>query len=199
MSFTASAPYLSAGMVQGLVVLTRETYQPQRWHVSLIYWAMVGLATVLNVWGSRLLSLVEAISLLIHLVGFVAILIAVWVCAPATNDAHFVFTTFINSTGWSSDGLAWCLGMLSSCYVLTGLCSVCLALASYVDPKYWHRLRRGNTSVRGDGQRHHSRSILYAWLPGYQRHPRIRIPCYYSFLHGRHGECAGHWYRISDY
>ncbi|RAK80052.1 putative GABA permease [Aspergillus fijiensis CBS 313.89] len=119
-SFTASAPYLSAGMVQGLVVLTRETYQPQRWHVSLIYWAMVGLATVLNVWGSRLLSLVEAISLLIHLVGFVAILIAVWVCAPATNDAHFVFTTFINSTGWSSDGLAWCLGMLSSCYVLTG-------------------------------------------------------------------------------
>ncbi|PYH76870.1 GABA permease [Aspergillus uvarum CBS 121591] len=119
-SFTASAPYLSASMLQGLLVLTRETYQPQRWHVSLIYWALVGLAAVLNVWGTRLLSLVETISLFSHLVGFVAILIAEWVCALAKHDGHFVFTTFINSTGWSTDGLVWCLGMLSSCYVLTG-------------------------------------------------------------------------------
>lgn len=119
-SFTASAPYLAAGMIQGLVVLTCEAYQPQRWHLSLIYWALVGLATALNIWGSRLFSLVETASLVIHLVGFVVVLIVMWVCVPAKHNATFVFTTFLNSTGWSSNGLAWCLGMLSSCYVLAG-------------------------------------------------------------------------------
>ncbi|GKZ37169.1 hypothetical protein AbraIFM66950_008592 [Aspergillus brasiliensis] len=119
-SFTASAPYLAAGMTQGLVVLTCETYQPQRWHLSMIYWALVGLATALNLWGSRLFSLVETASLIIHLMGFVVVLIVMWVCVPAKHDASFVFTTFLNSTGWPSNGLAWCLGMLSSCYVLAG-------------------------------------------------------------------------------
>ncbi|EHA23151.1 hypothetical protein ASPNIDRAFT_124601, partial [Aspergillus niger ATCC 1015] len=108
-SFTASAPYLAAGMIQGLVVLTCEAYQPQRWHLSLIYWALVGFATALNIWGSRLFSLVETASLVIHLVGFVVVLIVMWVCVPAKHNATFVFTTFLNSTGWSSNGLA-CLG-----------------------------------------------------------------------------------------
>ncbi|PYH97065.1 GABA permease [Aspergillus ellipticus CBS 707.79] len=120
LSFTASAPYLAAGMIQGLVVLTFETYNPERWHVSMIYWALVGLATALNLWGSRLFSLVETASLVIHVVGFIVILIVMWVCAPSKHNASFVFATFLNSTGWSSNGLSWCLGMLSSCYVLTG-------------------------------------------------------------------------------
>ncbi|PWY64570.1 GABA permease [Aspergillus eucalypticola CBS 122712] len=119
-SFTASAPYLAAGMIQGLVVLTCETYQPQRWHLSMIYWALVGLSTALNIWGSRLFSLVETASLIIHLVGFLVVLIVMWVCVPIKHDASFVFTTFLNSTGWPSNGLSWCLGMLSSCYVLAG-------------------------------------------------------------------------------
>jgi hypothetical protein len=48
------------------------------------------------------------------------IFIAMLALKPEANSAAFVFTEFRNSTGWSSDGVAWCLGMLTSCYILAG-------------------------------------------------------------------------------
>jgi hypothetical protein len=51
---------------------------------------------------------------------FLIIFIVLLALKPEANSASFVFTEFRNSTGWSSDGVAWCLGMLTSCYVLTG-------------------------------------------------------------------------------
>jgi amino acid transporter len=108
-------------MLQGVIVLNHESYGMERWQGTLIYWALVALATAINIWGSRLLSLVESMSLLIHVCAFVAIFTVLWVCSPDKHSAEFVFTTFLNSSGWSSDGVAWSIGMLSSCYVLTGI------------------------------------------------------------------------------
>ncbi|KAL4767879.1 amino acid/polyamine transporter I [Aspergillus nidulans var. acristatus] len=119
-SFAASAPFFAATMLQGVIVLNHESYGMERWQGTLIYWALVALATAINIWGSRLLSLVESMSLLIHICAFVAIFTVLWVCSPDKHSAEFVFTTFLNSSGWSSDGVAWSIGMLSSCYVLTG-------------------------------------------------------------------------------
>ncbi|PCH07908.1 Amino acid/polyamine transporter I [Penicillium occitanis (nom. inval.)] len=119
-SFTASAPFLAATMIQGLMILNLPSYEPQRWHGTLLYWALVGLSTIINIWGSRLLSVVEGLSLFVHLAAFLANFIIILVVTPAKNSASFVFTLYENNSGWSSDGVAWSIGMLSSCYVLTG-------------------------------------------------------------------------------
>ncbi|RDW68715.1 putative GABA permease [Aspergillus mulundensis] len=119
-AFAASAPFFAATMLQGVVVLNDETYGMARWQGTLIYWAFVALGTVINIWGSRLLSLVETMALVIHVCAFIAIFTVLWVCSPVKHSAEFVFTTFLNNSGWSSSGLAWSIGMLSSCYVLTG-------------------------------------------------------------------------------
>ncbi|KAL3472858.1 putative GABA permease [Aspergillus californicus] len=119
-AFAASAPFLAATMIQGLVVLNHETYVPERWQGTLIYWALVFIATALNIWGTRLLSLVESASLVIHIGAFIGNFVVIWICAPVKHPAEFVFATFQNNSGWSSSGVAWSLGMLSSCYVLTG-------------------------------------------------------------------------------
>jgi amino acid transporter len=107
-------------MIQGLLILNHENYEAQRWHVSLIYWGLVVLGTVTNIWGSRFLSVVERSSLIIHVLAFIAISAVVWACSPAKHSADFVFTLFENNSGWTSDGIAWSLGMLSSSYVLAG-------------------------------------------------------------------------------
>ncbi|KAL4902019.1 hypothetical protein BDW74DRAFT_187028 [Aspergillus multicolor] len=119
-AFAASAPFFAATMLQGVVVLNDETYGMARWQGTLLYWAFVALGMVINIWGSRFLSLVETMALVIHVCAFIAIFVALWVCAPVKHSAEFVFTTFLNNTGWSSSGVAWSIGMLSSCYVLTG-------------------------------------------------------------------------------
>ncbi|KAL5044339.1 hypothetical protein BDW71DRAFT_199029 [Aspergillus fruticulosus] len=119
-SFAASAPFLASTMLQGVIVLNYQTYGMDRWQATLIYLALVGLGTAVNIWGSRLLSFVESISLVIHVCAFIAIFVVLWVCAPAKGSATFVFTAFVNNSGWSSSGIAWSIGMLSSCYVLAG-------------------------------------------------------------------------------
>ncbi|KAF9888271.1 hypothetical protein FE257_008841 [Aspergillus nanangensis] len=119
-AFTASAPFLAAGMIQGLLILNYDTYQPERWHATLIYWALTVFSIVINIWGLMFISFIETASLVLHVVAFIALFIVIWVCAPAMHSASFVFTLFQNSSGWLNDGIPWCIGMLSSCYVLTG-------------------------------------------------------------------------------
>jgi hypothetical protein len=102
-AFTASAPFLAATMVQGLITLNSESYVFQRWHGTMIYWALLLGSGAMNIWGTRLV-----------------VFIVMWVCAPVKHSASFVFTLFENNSGWSSDGVSWSIGMLSSCYVLAG-------------------------------------------------------------------------------
>ncbi|KAL4972643.1 putative GABA permease [Aspergillus desertorum] len=115
-SFAASAPFFAATMLQSVIVLNHESYGMDRWQGTLIYWALVALGTAINIWGSLLLSIVENVSLIIHVCAFIAIFTVLWVSSPDKHSAGFVFTTFLNSSGWSSDGIAWSIGMLSSCY-----------------------------------------------------------------------------------
>ncbi|OQD79532.1 hypothetical protein PENANT_c049G07475 [Penicillium antarcticum] len=119
-AFTASAPFLAATMIQGLITLNSDSYVYQRWHGTMIYWALLMGSGAMNIWGNRLMALIENASLIIHIVAFVVVFIVMWVCAPIKHSASFVFTLFENNSGWSSDGVSWSIGMLSSCYVLAG-------------------------------------------------------------------------------
>lgn len=107
-------------MVQGLIVLNDPTYVFKRWHGTLLYWAFLAMALVINVWGSRILPHVEYVSMVLHVALFIVLLVVICVVSPIKNSADFVFTDFENETGWQNDGIAWCVGMLSSAYVLVG-------------------------------------------------------------------------------
>ncbi|KAH1631358.1 hypothetical protein KXX39_001620 [Aspergillus fumigatus] len=75
----------------------------------MISW-LVGWIAVVNIWGARLISLIENASSLIHLAAFIAEFVVIWVCAPTKHSASFVFTLFRNESGWSSNGVAWSIG-----------------------------------------------------------------------------------------
>lgn len=36
------------------------------------------------------------------------------------NSSSFVFTEFVNSSGWKSDGISWLVGMQSAVYPFMG-------------------------------------------------------------------------------
>lgn len=60
----------------------------------------------------------------LHIAGFVAILITLGVMAPK-NTASMVFTEVTNSSGWQNDGISWLVGLLSSVYPLLGYDAAC--------------------------------------------------------------------------
>jgi hypothetical protein len=55
----------------------------------------------------------------LHLAGFVAIVVVLGVMSPK-HSARYVFADVANSSGWSNDGVAWLVGLLSSVYPFLG-------------------------------------------------------------------------------
>ncbi|KAM5359000.1 hypothetical protein ACJZ2D_014825 [Fusarium nematophilum] len=118
---TASAPYGSGNLIQGLIILNNPDYAPERWHGTLIYIFVLVIAFILNIWGSRILPMLENLIMVLHILFFFAMLLAVAIIPPSRHSSEFVFTFFQNNSGWESDGIAWCLGLLTSAYVMVGM------------------------------------------------------------------------------
>ena len=116
----ASTPYLAGEMIDTLVQFNHDSYVPQRWHGTLMYWAVVLIATTTCLIGNKVLPLIENLSLILHVVLFVVLLVVICAVSPGSQTAGFVFTEFINSSGWSNNGVSWSIGMLSSCYIVAG-------------------------------------------------------------------------------
>jgi choline transport protein len=120
LALTGSCPYLAATMIQGLVILNYPEYVAERWHGAMIYWAVLLIALFTNRFLTRSLPMIENFSMFLHVVLFFVIIIGSVVASPTKHTATYVFTTFENSSGWKSNGVSWCIGMLTSAYVMVG-------------------------------------------------------------------------------
>ncbi|KAF1838285.1 putative GABA permease [Decorospora gaudefroyi] len=134
-TFTASAPFLGATMIQGLIVLNYPDYVYQRWHGTMMYWAFLAIAALVNIFAMRILPWILHATFLLHVTLWVVLLIVICVVSPTKHNAEFVFTTYINESGWSSDGVAFSIGLLSSTYVLAGYDSATHLTEEMRDPE----------------------------------------------------------------
>lgn len=100
-SGVAIGSFLAAAQIQGLIVLNNEDYIYQRWHGTLIMIAMVLFVFVFNTFLAKHLPLVEGLVLCLHLGGFFAILVPLWVLGPR-GESHQIWTQFSNEGGWPS-------------------------------------------------------------------------------------------------
>ncbi|KAF4340158.1 amino acid transporter [Fusarium beomiforme] len=121
---TSSAAFAAGLQMQALIIVNNETYVPERWRGMLFYWAVLVYAMVLNLWGDRMLPHINTLSGAIHVIGFVTIVVVLGVMAPK-NTASFVFSEVTNSSGWSSDGVSWLVGLLSAVYPFLGYDAAC--------------------------------------------------------------------------
>ena len=107
-------------MIQGLLVLNHPSYNPQRWHGTLLFYAVIFIALFVNTILSRLLPKIEVAVLIIHIAGFFAILIPMLYLGPRASTQD-VFKQFINSGGWSTDGLSFFIGLSTSMFSFIGM------------------------------------------------------------------------------
>jgi amino acid transporter len=77
--------------------------------------AVTAIVWVLNIWGTKTMPLIQNIMLVIHVCGFLAVIIVLWVLAPR-NSAKTTFTSFTNEGGWSTMGLSLMVGQISAIY-----------------------------------------------------------------------------------
>ena len=105
--------------IQGLIILNKDSYVPQDWHAVLLTVATAACAVVFNSFFARRLPFLEGLVLVLHVFGFFAILIPLWVFAPR-NSSTVVWTNFTVTSGWSSTGTAVLVGLTGPLYAIMG-------------------------------------------------------------------------------
>ncbi|HEX7304352.1 amino acid permease [Lentzea sp.] len=89
-------------------------------HTILIFAVVLVLHGLLNTFGVKLVALLNDISVWWHIVGVVVIVGALVIVPSEHQSASFVFTHFVNNTGWSSAFYVGLLGLLLAQYTFTG-------------------------------------------------------------------------------
>ena len=115
---TASAFFVSS-LIEGLIVQNAPSYTPKGWQGTLIFYAILLLCISINTILSKTLPAIEVLVLVLHLLGFFAILIPLVYLAPHGNT-YTVFTSFSNEGGWSTQALSFFIGLNGNAAALLG-------------------------------------------------------------------------------
>lgn len=111
-------------IIQGLIAFNNASYEPQPFHATLLSIAVIVFAIVFNTVLAQRLPMLEGIIVVLHVLGFFAIVIPLWIMAPRTKP-EIALLEFTNNGGWSTTGLAAMVGLNGPLSVLIGYdCSV---------------------------------------------------------------------------
>ncbi|KAL8962106.1 MAG: hypothetical protein Q9193_001440 [Seirophora villosa] len=112
--FTAASVALGTGAAcVGCWQLAHPDFTIQPWHVFVSYQVVNIFAFFFNCYG-KTLPLLGQLTLWTSLLSFFIILIVVPAKAQTHQSADFVFAHFVNSTGWSQNGIAFIVGLINT-------------------------------------------------------------------------------------
>lgn len=114
----ASAAYLGGTIIQGLLVLNYPNYVFERYHGTLLLFAVVLLAAIFNTYLAKQLPKVEGAVLIVHIVGFFGVLITLVYLAPH-GTAHDVFVLYLNNGGYDK-GTSFFVGLITTVFAFIG-------------------------------------------------------------------------------
>ncbi|KAF9325027.1 hypothetical protein BG006_011453 [Podila minutissima] len=115
----ASTDLAMAQFLASLVAML-SGYEPSKYVIFAIYVGIIMLHGMVNSMTVRLNGIFNIISVWWHIVGTLMIVIVVLAHTPDKQSASFVFTGWVNNTGWSSGFYVFMLGLLQSQYTLSG-------------------------------------------------------------------------------
>lgn len=115
----ASAAYLSATSLQGLVINSQPSYSPERWHGTLLVFTVISLCFTVNTFLSKHLARVEAVILFLHITLFIIVLSILTAKAPTKSSNHDVWALFLNEGGYESKGLSFFVGLITPVFAFS--------------------------------------------------------------------------------
>jgi choline transport protein len=126
---TALSAYLAGTILQSTIIMLDDGYSSKPYQAMLIGWAVLAFAVIINTVGSKTFAHFEGLILILHILGFFGILIPLVYLAPHSDAS--ILTTWVNSGGWSTQGLSFMFGLPSSIFALIGVDS-CVHMAEKV-------------------------------------------------------------------
>lgn len=113
-------PAIISNIVLSLTTFNNPGYEPQRWHSTLVMWAVTVFPLVGNLWLPKLITVMEMIGAIVHVTFFLASIITLSVMAEKSSLSYVFQTLTHDASGWSNQVVAWGLGILTVTFPLTG-------------------------------------------------------------------------------
>ena len=102
--------------------MSHPSYDPKSWHAVLLFWAAIGFAVFVNAVIGRLLPRVEGLILVVHVLGFFAVILPLIFFGPH-QKASEVFGTFLNKGNLPTKGLSLMVGIVGTSFPFLGKCA----------------------------------------------------------------------------
>jgi choline transport protein len=107
-------------MLIGILMINfPDSYTMEPWHGTTLAIAVASAALIFNMFLAQKLPIIEGIILIIHVFGFFAILIPLWVLAPRAPVSQ-VFGSIEDRGGWGNSGLSCLVGLVGPIFALIG-------------------------------------------------------------------------------
>ena len=117
---TLSITFSGGQLILSCISLWNEDFVANTWQTVLMFWAVLLVCALFNVFLSKYLDLLNKLCIFWTAASVVIILITVLVMSDHRRNAKFVFGHFdASSSGWP-DGWAFFVGLLQAAYTLTG-------------------------------------------------------------------------------
>jgi len=118
-SLLAGVANVTAVMIQGLAILNNPSYVPERWHITLIIFAMLIVEGLMTMYAFWLIPWIELLAGILHVVLFIIFVVVLVALAPR-HTADFVFFDQQTSSGWSNSFISWNIGLLTPTWGFVG-------------------------------------------------------------------------------
>lgn len=106
-------------MIQGLAIVNYPDYEPKRWHLTLIMFAMLIVEALMNMYTFWLIPWIELLAGVLHIIMFIIFLVVFAALAPR-HTADYVFLTTESSSGWTDSFISWNIGLLTPTWGFVG-------------------------------------------------------------------------------
>lgn len=124
-----------ANQLTALIALNMPYYVIKGWHSTLLSIGVTTVSILCNTVLVRKLPLLEGLGLVLHVFGFFAFVVVLWVMGPRA-DAVTTWTKFEDPSGWGNTGLATLVGILGPSLSL-GTPDLAVHLAEEVKDAAW--------------------------------------------------------------
>lgn len=116
----ASGTFAGALLIQTFIQIVNLGYVARLWHTTLIYYAVLLIALLANIFSGRPLTWIQIGAMMLYVAGFLAVMVPLVVLSPEHADAESVFTNFRNEGGWPTEGVSFMVGLAGVAFDFLG-------------------------------------------------------------------------------
>ena len=116
---TTACAYEVGSLIDGLFNLVWPDHLDMSWRVWLLLWAVMLVAVLVNTVIGAQLPRLEIAFLILQGLGFLVTIIPL-VFTGSHQSASYVFTSFANDGGWSSQSLSFWVGIVGNVFAFLG-------------------------------------------------------------------------------